>query len=180
MTGYRVYRSNGAFVGLTLSQMQDSRVFAFRGHGNQQVIRTGPPCCSSCNNRYALTMQMVQALPNNALGDLRLFVASACATGEGGINGNNLINAVHGRGAHITIGFQENIYTVSGCAWMEAFIPALRGRTVHSAMDVADDVLESYRRSWLLWQRPRGDIRTQNRLIRSRYANNSTNVRISP
>ena len=132
-TGYTKSRNINLNHQQTLSLMQDSRIFIGRSHGNATTF-----VCYNGN----LTKDTMQALQPGELNNLKLVVYGACATAQGGLQGDNLVNATYEAGAQAVIGFTDRV-GAEGCnGWVKALITSLNsGNTIHDAMDDADDAV---------------------------------------
>ena len=111
--------------------LMTSKLFSCVTHGLRDRIET--------TGGAVFRISDVNAIPDGALDDLELVCLTACRTGEGKSGDDNLVNALHSKGAGTVIGFTVNINTEAAEYWTDRFMYSLsQGNTIAVAMQDAD------------------------------------------
>lgn len=120
-----------------MEALNTADILVVNGHGNPGILYF-------YNGSGALTGTLsaknIDALPINKLTSLRVFIASGCNTGKTSSVNGNLVNSAFARGAHFTIGWNENINTFSTPRWIKSFFDKIgdKGAIVAEAIDHAE------------------------------------------
>ena len=118
-----------------LVRLSSSMIFSCITHGSQTSIATADG---------TLEVTDVTDLASNAFSDLEFVYFGACRTGEGGVNGSNLVNAVYAKGANAVLGFTVDTVVVETNLWTEVFMSELStGCTIDYAMNIADQAVRN-------------------------------------
>ena len=95
---------------------------------------------------------MINSLEDNFFANCELVYFGACETGKDREGANNLVNAVHAKGAQSVVGFEEEVYCGETNIWSLGFFEALEaGETIEDACEAATGAVVN---SWS------GEIRT--------------------
>lgn len=124
-----------------LSDIMNSKVFIFRGHGEKAIIWFGD------NNMYShcLTTDTINATMSREFSNTELVLYMCCLAGEGGAYADNIVRATYNNGAKNTIGFNVSIDCGSANLWIRQFMD----RLAYSAYTVGE-ITESDIRSALI------------------------------
>ena len=114
----KIYHNHASSVGPyaadILNYMQNSRILIIRSHGSGEVVQTA--------DGFVNKNIEIAGLNNDALANLDLVIFGMCEGGYGGVNGNNILNAVIDKGAKSAIGFEDPVFPNAANDWITNLI----------------------------------------------------------
>lgn len=115
-----------------LCYMANSKITLIRTHGDTGSIVTDDI------NGVALTIEHLEYIDNPYLfEDSELILYVACLTGQGGVTGDNLVNATLASGAQNVIGFENVINTYAANEWSQKFFEKMNQYSSNSQKTLA-------------------------------------------
>ena len=133
-----VYYNNGEesfFANKTdiIDYMSHSKITLIRTHGHKLYIEL---------TEEVLTTSDIISLPEGAFTYSKLIIYGACATGKGGADADNLVNATYSRGANTVIGFTKSPRAEEINMWCVSFFESLSsGSNIREACDDAREYI---------------------------------------
>ena len=89
--------------------MASCKIFSCVTHGEPTYLKT--------SNEGTFTIADVNAFADDSFDDLQLVYLGACLTGQGESGANNLVNALHSKGADVVIGFTHDVDSSEAYYW---------------------------------------------------------------
>ena len=128
-----------AYTSMTTDELKEylasCKIFSCVTHGEPTYLKT--------SNEGTFTIADVNAFADDSFDDLQLVYLGACLTGQGESGANNLVNALHSKGADVVIGFTHDVDSSEAYYWTEAFMQSIaKGNTVGNAIAAAIDAAE--------------------------------------
>lgn len=113
--GYSYFsRRNNTSSDVFLNDLKNNAIFVWHGHGAAGMI-------GYTNQDVLITSATVSSLASNSLSNVKIALLLTCNGGSTPTNGVSMVDAVNGRGAKCTVGWDVTINTQCATRWNQLF-----------------------------------------------------------
>lgn len=113
--GYSYYsRLNNSSSTNFLNDLRNNEIYVWQGHGNSGVL-------GYTREDILISSNTIASLPSNSLNNLKIAVIYSCKGGSTPSGGTSIVDAISGRGALCTVGWDTTIYMNDAIEWNRLF-----------------------------------------------------------
>lgn len=113
--GYSYYsRLNNSSSTNFLNDLRNNEIYVWQGHGNSGIL-------AYTRENALISSNSITGLPSNSLSNLKIAVIYSCNSGSTPTGGTSIVDAISGRGALCTVGWDTTIHMSDAMKWNELF-----------------------------------------------------------